>query len=179
ARTGEERARAEEIAEWEREWATAKERWIFDRLVFGDSEELIVRKLNLSKLVTPRAVAGGRAALNARFRWMLGESIFNIDFTMMNGLAAITFEPLPEDVADLGTLIRGDWEKLRAAAIEQLGPPGKSAEFPGAPQLQRGGMTVTDVWEKPGRHATLGISEDGGKCSATLRISDPARLAGR
>lgn len=170
-----EQERAEEIAQWEREWEAQKARWVFERLVFGDSEETIVRKLNLSKLVTPRAVGNTRVELGSRFRWTLGESKFNLDFEMKDGLAAITFDCRPEDTSELDTLIREDWDKLRAAAIERFGQPIMSAEYPTASKLRRGGLTVTDVWSRPDRHIALGLSQDSGKCHTTLRISDPAR----
>ena len=170
-----ERFHAEDVAQWEREWEGEKARWVFDRLVFGDSEEVIERKLNRSKFVTPRVAATARVALNSRYRWILGESKFDIDFEMKDGLAAITFECLPERMTELDTLIREDWGKLRAAAIEQFGPPTKSAEYPTTVKLRRGGVTVTDLWERPGRPVALGINHDSGKCNAILRISDPAR----
>lgn len=172
-RTETERARAEEIAEWEREWEGERKRWVFDRLVFGDKEEVVVRKLNLSKLVTARAAPGGRVALSSRFRWVIGESKFNMDFEMKDGLAAITFECLPEDVGDLDSLIHEDWERLRTATIELFGQPVRSVTFPKAERLTRGGLTETDAWEQPARQVTLGISEDEGKCTATLRINSP------
>jgi hypothetical protein len=173
-----ERARTEEIAQWEREWERDKARWVFERLVFGDSEEAIVRKLNLSKLLTNRAGGSARVALSSRYRWIMGESKFFVDFEMKDGLAAITFEALPENVGNLDSLIHEDWDKLRAAAVERFGQPAKSIEYPDAQKLHRGGWTVTDVWERPGCRMKLGLTEDGGKCSAILRLSDPARLPG-
>jgi hypothetical protein len=163
--------RAEEAAQWEKQ----KDKWVFDRLVFGDSEEVIVRKLNPSKLVTPRVAPSTRVELNSRYRWVIGEHKFNIEFEMKDGLAAITFGSGAERTTELDTLVREDWDKLRAAAIELLGPPAKSVEYPAKAAMRRGGMTVTDVWTRPGSAVALGISEDDSQCNATLRISDPAR----
>ena len=173
-RTEAEREKAEEISEWEKKWEAEKARWIFDRLVFGDSEEAIVRKLSLSKIVSVRA-KGERLDLNSRFRWVLGESKFNLAFEMKDGLAAITFECLPMSASELEGLIREDWDKLRAAALEQLGPPTKSSPFPTGGKVMRGGWTVTDAWTQPGREAALGLSEEGGRCHAILRLGDPGR----
>lgn len=176
-RTAAERKRAEEIAAVEGQWDNTKDRWLFERLVFGDSEEVIIRKLTLSKTLTARALATVRVDLNSRYRWILDESKFNLSFEMKDGLAAITFDSLPERTSELESLIREDWDKLRAAAIERFGPPTKSTDFPVAPKLRRGGVTATDVWARPDRIFTLGLREDGGKCNATLLISDPARGA--
>jgi hypothetical protein len=170
-------APAAEMTPEEQEWERDTARWVFERLAFGDSEEVIARKLYRSKLVKARAVAAIRTDLNSRFSWILGESKFFLGFEMKDGLAAITFDCRPEKTTALEDLIREDWDRLRAGAIEQFGPPATSVEFPTVPKLKRGGFTMTDSWERPNARINLGISEADGKCSATLRISDPARAA--
>lgn len=170
-----EKERAAEVAAMEREWEQQKAKWVFERLVFGDDEQTVVRKLNLSKLVAQRSPGNVRIALSSRYRWTIGERKFDLDFDMKPGLAAITLAPLPESTADLDSLVHGDWDALRAAAIERFGAPSKSTPFPTAAQLRRGDLTATDTWEQPTRTITLGVAEDGDKCQATLRIADPAR----
>jgi hypothetical protein len=166
------RMNAEEIAQWD----TQKDKWVFDRLVLGDEEDVIIRKLNLSKLVTPRVPPSSRIELNSRFRWEIGERKYNLDFEMKDGkLAAINFGCLSEKTTELDTLVKEDWDKLRAAAIERFGPPTTSNEFPTAKTLKRSGLTVTDVWQKPGSASavTLGVAEEESRCNPALRIGAP------
>jgi hypothetical protein len=173
-----EAARLEAMTPDEREWEAEKARWVFERLVFGDDEQKIVRKLSLSKTVTSRAAPSARVPLGSRFWWVMGESKFYLDFEMKDGLAAITFDSLAERSTSLDSVIHEDWNKLRAAAIEKFGPPTKVAEFPDdAKKLRAGGWTVTDTWERPGFRVKLGLTEDDGKASTSLRISDPKRAA--
>jgi hypothetical protein len=173
----EETAKMAELTPEEREWERDKARWVFDRLVFGDSEDAILAKLNHSKMVTARVTPKARVPLSSRFQWVLGESKFYLDFEMKDGLAAITCDCLAERTDALDSLIHDDWSRLRAGAIEQFGPPTKSVEYPEVKKLRRAGWTVTDTWERPGCRVKLGITEEDGKCSASLRISDPARAA--
>jgi hypothetical protein len=163
--------RAEEIAQWE----SQKAKWVFDRLVFGDAEDVITRKLNLSKIVSSRVPPKSRVDLNSRYRWTIKERNFNLEFEIKNGLAAINFGCLAEKTSELDTLVHEDWEKLRAAAIELLGPPAKSADYPSKATLRRGGITATDVWNRPGALVALGISEEESMCNPVLRIADPAQ----
>ncbi len=173
-----ETARTAEMTPDEREWERDKARWVFEKLVFGDSEEVIAKKLYQSKLIAARVPAKARMELASRFQWVLGESKFRLDFEMKEGgLAAINFASVPQGADALDSVIHEDWEKLRPAVVERFGPPAKSAEYPNAQKLQRGGWAVTDTWERPGSRMKLGVIEDGGKCSASLRISDPARAA--
>lgn len=170
--------KAEKAENFEKETERKKDQWIFDRLVFGDTEENIMTKLYASTLVTSRVGQSARVELDLRFRWVIGETKFNIGFEFKNDhLSAMNFNCVPERPTELDTLIREDWDRLRAAAIERFGPPTKSAAYPTVSKLQRGGITVTDVWERPGRPIALGIKEEEGKCNPTLRISDPSRGA--
>jgi hypothetical protein len=165
------REHAEELAQWE----SQKDKWVFDRLVFGDSEEVIIRKLNLSKMVSARVAPKARVELNSRYRWVIGERNFNMEFEMKDDkLAAITFGCLAEKTTELDTLVREDWDKLRAAAIERFGPPAKSPGYPAKSALHRGGLSVTDVWERPGSRIELGVAEEESKCNPALRISGAA-----
>ena len=90
---------------------------------------------------------------------------------MKEGLVALTFGSLAEKTTELGTLVREDWDKLRAAAIARFGQPTKSTEYPTTRTMHRGGLTATDTWEKPGMAITLGVAEDDSRCSPALRIS--------
>ena len=173
AKMAEEKERAAEIAEMERQWETQKAKWVFDRLVFGDDEATIIKKLNLSKLVTARTAGGARVALSSRYRWMIGEHKFDLDFEMTPTFQGLTISPLPESTGDLDSLIKEDWTALRTAAIERFGAPTKSIPFPAAAQLQKGGLTATDTWNQPTRTITLGVAEDEGKGQATLKIDSP------
>ncbi len=170
-------ARMAELSPDEQEWERDKARWIFERLVFGDDEEVIAKKLYLSKTIAARVPAKVRMELNSRFQWVIGESKFRLNFEMKEGLAAIAFESVPQASDALDSLINEDWGRLRKAAIERFGPPAQSVEFPVVAKLQRGGWTVTDTWERPDARIKLGIINDGGKCSAGLRISDPKTAA--
>jgi hypothetical protein len=168
------RLNAEEIAQWD----TQKDKWVFDRLIFGDAEDVIIRKLNLSKLVTPRVPPTSRIELNSRFRWDLGERKYNMDFEMKDDkLAAINFGCLSEKTTELDTLVKEDWDKLRAAAIERFGPPTTSNDFPTTKTLKRGGTTVTDIWARPGYAITLGVAEEESRCNPALRIGEPLKAA--
>lgn len=166
-------AKAIEMARLEKEWEKQKDRWIFDRLVFGDDELTIVDKLATSKLVTQRSPGNVRIALGSRYRWVIGERKFDIDLEMVGGLSGITAAPLPESTADLADFVKGDWEALRAALIERVGPPTQSTPFPEAAQLRPGSLTPTDVWQQPHRTITIGVFEEGGRCQAMLRVSMP------
>lgn len=171
----EEEARLAKMAPEEREWEKDKARWIFERLVFGDKEDTIVSKLNRSKTITSRVSPSMRVVLDSRFQWVIGESKYRLSFEMKDTLAAILVESSPEKAENLAEFIHEDWEKLRKAAIEQFGPPTKTVAFPDAKNLHAGGWTVTDTWDRPGSRIKLGVTEDSGKCSAALRISDPAK----
>jgi len=161
--------RADEAAQWE----ARKAKWIFDKLIFGDSEDVIIRKLNASKLVAPRVAPSLRVDLNSRYRWIVGERKFNLEFEMKESLVAVSFACLAEKTTELDTLVREDWDKLRAAAIELFGPPSKTTDFPDTKGLRRGGLTVTDLWERPGAVIALGVAESESRCHPALRISDP------
>jgi len=166
------KARAEEAAMWE----TQKDKWVFDKLMFGDAEDVITRKLAGSKIVTSRVAPSVRVDLNSRYRWVLGERNFNMDFEMKDDkLTSIGFACPPERTTNLDSLVREDWDKVRAVAIERFGQPTKSSEYPTTNTLRRGGTTVTDVWERPGSTVTLGVAEDDSMCKPTLRISTPAK----
>ena len=171
-----EAARLAKMTPEEQEWDRDKARWVFERLVFGDKEEAIASKLNRSKLVTLRVAPSSRVPLGSRFQWVFGETKFHIDFEMKgDSLAAIVFENSPEKTSNLDGFIHDDWGKLRAAAIEQFGPPTKTVEFPAtSKQLLHGILTLTDAWERPGCRIRLGLIEDEGRASVALRISDPA-----
>lgn len=172
-----ETARLEAMTPEEREWEAEKARWVFERLVFGDDQQKIVGKLSLSKLITARAAPSARVPLGSRFWWVMGESKFYLDFQMKDGLAAINFDSLAERTTSLDSVIREDWDKLRAAVIEQFGPPATTIPYPdSAKKLKAGAWTVTDTWERPGSRMKLGLTEDDGKCSVSLRISDPGRV---
>jgi hypothetical protein len=173
AQMAEEKERAAEQAELEKSWEVQKAKWVFDRLVFGDDEATVIKKLNLSKLVTARSSGGARVALSSRYRWVIGEHKFDLDFEMSSGFKGLTISPLPESTADLDSLIKEDWTALRAAAIERFGAPTKSTPFPAAAQLKKGALTATDTWEQATRTITLGVAEDDGKGQATLKISAP------
>jgi len=176
----EEKAAAAKLAEMspdEQAWEREKERWVFERLVFGDDDGAIAKKLYASKLITARVPPGLRAPLSSRFWWVIGESKYYADFETKDGLVAIVFESLAEPVSALPNLVNDDWKRLREAVVERFGAPAKSVEFPSGGKLHLGGWTVTDTWERPGFRMKLGITEDGGKCSAALRISDPAKAA--
>ncbi len=166
---------AEEVAQWE----TQKAKWVFDRLMIGDSEDVVMRKLNLSKLVTARVSPKARVELSSRYRWVIGERKFNMDFEMKEGLVAITFASLSEKTTELGTLVREDWEKLRVGAIERFGPPTRSIPYPTTKTLRRGGMTETDVWDRPVAPVALGVSEEDSMCNPILRIGEPPRAGGK
>lgn len=171
AKKAEEKERTAEVAEMERQWETQKAKWVFDRLVFGDDEPTVIKKLNLSKLVTARSAGGARVALSSRYRWMIGEHKFDLDFEMGPAFKGLTISPLPESTGDLDSLIKEDWTALRAAAIEHFGAPTKSVPFPAAAQLRKGGLTATDTWDQATRTITLGVAEDEGKAQAALKIS--------
>ena len=173
----EEDARLAKMAPEEREWEKDKARWIFERLVFGDKEEAIVSKLNRSKIITSRVSPSMRVVLDSRFQWVIGESKYRLSFEMKDTLAAILVESSPEKAENLAEFIHEDWEKLRKAAIENFGEPTKAVAFPDAKSLHPGGWTVTDTWGRPGSRIKLGVTEDSGRCSAALRISDPAHAA--
>jgi hypothetical protein len=173
----EEEARLAKMAPEERDWERDKARWVFERLVFGDSEEVITSKLSHSKLITSRVAPSARVPLGSRFQWVIGESKFHLDFEKKDGLAAIVVESLPETTDNLDGFIHDDWAKLRAAAVGQFGPPAKTIAYPDAKALHTGGWTATDTWDRPGSRIKLGVIEDSGKCTATLRISNPARGA--
>lgn len=167
---------AEKIAKLEADTEKKKDQWVFDQLIFGDSEEFIRHKLYKSKLVTFRAGPNARAELSDRFRWEVDERKFNIAFEMKDdALAGITFDCLPQRSSELDTIVKEDWDKLRAAAINLFGEPTKTIGFPTTAKLRRGGVTVTDVWERPGRPVSLGLRESEGKCNPTLKIADPTR----
>jgi hypothetical protein len=169
-------AKMAELPPEEREWEKDKARWVFERLVFGDNEEVIAQKLYASKIINPRVPPKSRMELGSRFQWIIGESKFRLNFEVKNGLAAIDFVAVPQKSDALDSLINEDWGKLRAATIERFGPPATSLPYPETKTLTRGGWTVTDTWERPGMKIKLGIIDDAGKCSAALRISDPARV---
>jgi len=173
----EEAARLAKMTPEEREWDKDKARWIFERLVFGDTEETIVNKLNRSKLITSRVSPSTRVPLGSHFQWVMGETKFHLDFEMKDKLAAILFESPAENTDNLDGFVHDDWQKLRTAAIEQFGAPAKTVAFPDAKSLKAGGWTVTDTWDRPGSRIKLGVTEDSGKCRAALRISDPAHTA--
>lgn len=170
----EEAARLAKMAPEERDWERDKARWVFERLVFGDDEDAIVNKLTHSKLIASRVSPSARVPLGSHFQWVIGDSKFHLDFEMKDKLVAIVFESKAETTDNLDGFIRDDWQKLRASAIEQFGPPAKTVAFPDAKSLHAGGWTVTDTWDRPGSRIKLGVTEDSGKCAATLRISDPA-----
>ncbi|HSI10398.1 MAG TPA: hypothetical protein VK961_00075 [Chthoniobacter sp.] len=171
----EEDARLATMAPEERDWEKDKAHWIFERLVFGDKEEAIVSKLNRSKIITSRVSPSMRVVLDSRFQWVIGENKYRLSFEMKDTLAAILVESSPEKAENLAEFIHEDWEKLRKVAIEQFGAPTKSVAFPEAKSLRTGGWTVTDTWDRPSSRIKLGVTEDSGKCSAALRISDPAK----
>jgi len=170
----EEAARLAKMTPEERDWDRDKARWVFERLVFGDDEDAIVSKLNHSKLITSRVSPSMRVPLSTHFQWVMDESKFHLDFEMKDKLVAIVVESKAETNDNLDGFIHDDWQKLRAAAIEQFGPPAKTVAYPDAKGLHTGGWTVTDTWDRPGSRIKLGVTEDSGKCTATLRISDPA-----
>ncbi|MEP6669660.1 MAG: hypothetical protein ABJF10_10935 [Chthoniobacter sp.] len=173
----EEAARLAKMTPEEREWDHDKARWVFERLVFGDTEETIVSKLTHSKLITSRVSPSTRVPLGTHFQWVLGETKYNLDFEMKDKLAAIVFESPAEATDNLDGFIHDDWQKLRTAAVEQFGPPTKTIAYPDAKALHAGGWTVTDTWDRPGSRIKLGVTEDSGKGRAALRISDPAHAA--
>jgi len=176
----EEKAAAAKLAAMspdEQAWEKDKARWVFERLVFGDDDGTIAKKLYLSKVITARVPPALRAPLSSRFWWVIGESKYYADFELKDGLAAIAFESLAEPVSALSNLVNDDWKRLREVVVERFGAPAKSVEFPDEKKLHAGGWTVTDTWERPGFRMKLGLTEDGGKCSAALRISDPAKAA--
>jgi hypothetical protein len=173
----EEDARLAKMAPEERDWEKDKARWVFERLVFGDDEEAVVHKLNRSKLISSRVSPSMRVPVDSRFQWAIGETKYRLSFEMKDKLAAILFESSPEKSENLAEFIHEDWEKLRKAVIEQFGQPTKTIPFPDAKALKAGGWTVTDTWERPGSRIKLGVTEDSGRCSAALRISDPAHAA--
>ena len=176
----EEKAEAAKLAAMspdEQAWEKEKARWVFERLVFGDDDGTVAKKLYLSKLITARVPPALRAPLSSRFWWVIGESKYYADFEMKDGLAAIVFESLAEPVSALPNLVNDDWKRLREVVVERFGAPAKSVEFPDEKKLRAGGWTVTDTWERPGFRMKLGITEEGGKCSAALRMSDPAKAA--
>ena len=176
----EEKAAAAKLAAMspdEQAWEKDKARWVFERLVFGDDDGTIAKKLYASKLITARVPPALRAPLSSRFWWVIGESKYYADFEVKDGLVAIVFESLAEPVSALPNLVNDDWKRLREAVVERFGAPAKTVEFPAGGKLHLGGWTVTDTWERPGFRMKLGLTEDGGKCSAALRISDPAKAA--
>jgi hypothetical protein len=163
----------------ERVWESDKPRWVFERLVFGDGEETIVKKLNGSKIITSRVAPSARVPLGSRFQWVIGESKFHLDFEMKDDhLVAFAFDCSPEKTSNLDGFVHDDWTRLRAAIVDRYGPPAKSVEYPDdTKKLQKGNWTVTDSWERPGFGIKLGVKEDDGRCSAALRISDRAHAA--
>ena len=169
-----EEARLAALPPDERVWEEDKARWVFERLIFGDGEDTIVKKLNGSKVIGSRVSPSMRVALDQRYQWVLGESKFHMAFEMKDDhLQAFKFECSPEKTTNLDGFVHDDWTRMRAAVVERFGEPSKSVAFPDdRKKLRVGGWLVTDSWEKPGYRIKLGITEDDGRCSAALRISD-------
>lgn len=161
----------------ELEWDKQKDKWIFERLAFGDKDDTVAKKLYQSKLITARASQATRVDLGQRFRWVLGDAKYDMDFEMKDGLAAIVFNSQAEETGKANGFLKDDWEKLRATAIEKFGQPEKTAPYPSDAAIRAHGWKVTDTWTHQGAHIKLGVTDDDGRSSATLRISDPNRVA--
>jgi hypothetical protein len=167
-----EEARLAAMSPDERDWEKNKARWVFERLVLGDGEETIVKKLNASKVITSRVSPSMRVPLGTHFQWVMGESKFRMDFEMKDDhLVAILFDCSPEKTSNLDAFVKDDWTKMRAAMVERYGQPTKSEPYPDdAKKLKKGGWTVTDSWEQKEFQIKLSIHEDDGRCNTVVRI---------
>lgn len=174
AREREAKAAADEkemLAQWESE----KPRRVFDKLVFGDSEEMVRRKLDVSDMVKPTVYRGG--SLGISYEWPIGELVCRLAFKVDGGLSEISAWARARNASYLDTLVMRDWETLRAVAIERYGPPTKSAPYPSIFGVKNGFGIVTDRWELPDRTIAVQLVEENSTFYPLLEISDPARAA--
>ena len=151
---------------------------IFDTLRFGDSREVVSKKLAASKLVTT-AVAGvfqGRTGLNGIYQTTqkyggLTCTLF-FDWDAAGGLSEVTLQTEKKPPQEYLTTLQPCWESCIPLLSTLYGDPMQHVPMPAAESLEDGQMLASHLWAlHPQGTIMLGTANDGGKYQVFIRFT--------
>jgi len=150
----------------------------FDTLEFGDSRDLVIKKLDASPNVdgSVAEVMLARVGLNGVYRTKktIGGLHCHLyfDWTPNNRLSEVTLrtKPLPQE--NYGGKLKSNWGELIELLTMLHGKPAQNASYPDSDELQDGLILNSHLWYSDKGHSILlGTGQEGTNFSVVVRIT--------
>lgn len=152
--------------------------FIFDKLEFGDSRELVTEKLQASELVTTKLpeTLFARTGLNGIFQTChkVGghEASLYFDWCEDGGLKEVTLQTTLLSGNDVETRLTPSWKEFIVLLTSLHGRPILAHDKLDITSVQDGSMTATHLWKLEHRGtAMLGAARDGDAYQIAVRFT--------
>ena len=150
----------------------------FDTLEFGDSRDIVLKKLNASPNIdgSVAEVMLARVGLNGVYRTKqtIGGLHCHLyfDWTANNRLSEVTLRTKPLPRENYGGKIKSNWGELIGLLTMLHGRPAQNASYPDSDELQDGLILNSHLWYSDKGHSILlGTGQEGTNFSAVVRIT--------
>lgn len=150
---------------------------VYDTLLFGDSRETVVKKLQASNMVeqTLDSTYLARTGLNGVFKCKakLAGLTYHLYFgwNEHGGLNEITLRSGGLPLASYSTALRKAWDEANALFTRVYGEPTQDGDYPDKADFGQSPILVSHVWHKGEKQSILiGPGIKGGKCFLVIRF---------
>jgi hypothetical protein len=154
------------------------ERAIFDTLMFGDSRDIVIKKLSESKVVTTSVAATHIARTGLNNIYKTREKIGGLDCSLTfnwneaGELIELTLQTENKNLDDYSTSLKACWQEFSELLSTIHGNPKQAAEMPKPSEIENDQMLASHLWRlEQGGSILLGSSKMDGSYQVVVRFT--------